>query len=218
MKNLFLTIITIISTLSYNNAQTLTVNYSGCEQSSNQFTNNIGNVVNVLQNDLLYTINDYSCDSITFDVTTPSQSTRIKYSDVSFGDANNKPEWLDDLTINTLNDTTYVIINNDGNPYYIKIVNPSVANVDNNKTEISELIAYPNPTVDEITVRFTTNKTDMPITVYSLTGAMVYRNTNTRVIGENRETIQVSNLAQGMYLIRVGDENSEKESNIIKVK
>ncbi|MES2588212.1 MAG: T9SS type A sorting domain-containing protein [Bacteroidota bacterium] len=91
--------------------------------------------------------------------------------------------------------------------YYISIIECSTSVVkENNYFGIQELISFPNPIIDNITIKFNANKTDTPVYVFDLNGQLVYLDNENKDIGMNTIELNTSKFKEGVYLIKVGSE------------
>lgn len=80
--------------------------------------------------------------------------------------------------------------------------------------EKQEFVSYPNPVSDVLTLDLTSLKNKQgTLRILALDGSelLTYQTT-----GENIETLQVSNLPQGIYLCQFANENEIKTLKIIK--
>ena len=68
---------------------------------------------------------------------------------------------------------------------------------------------YPNPAVDRVVIE--TEATIEAVTIYTLTGVMVYSE-----VDFNNNTINVSDFASGVYVMKVRTENGEVVKRFIK--
>ncbi len=98
------------------------------------------------------------------------------------------------------------IIGSSGELFGFKIKPNNTLSVKDKEIEITELIAFPNPTIGDMTIAFNTNNIKTPIFIYSLNGQLVYQDNESRQIGTNRIELNTSNFASGLYLIKVGNE------------
>lgn len=67
-----------------------------------------------------------------------------------------------------------------------------------------QLSVFPNPVVDYVTVRFTTENNDVPVNVYTLGGQLVYTDASNRFAGANDVTVDFGSFNAGIYLVKVG--------------
>jgi hypothetical protein len=106
-------------------------------------------------------------------------------------------------------DTAYYIKNSGGGTTYGKITIPTstlTAGIESLKHTTSKLSVFPNPSTDEVSVTFNTNKEKTPIEVFDIEGRLVMTDETTREIGQNTTKINISNFSQGLYIIRAGTE------------
>ncbi|MEM6318629.1 MAG: T9SS type A sorting domain-containing protein [Bacteroidota bacterium] len=72
---------------------------------------------------------------------------------------------------------------------------------------------YPNPTVDELTVRlFSKKTTETALTIYDLHGKIMSQRQETLTTGTQLITIPVSNLPAGMYFLEMAEEGRYRRS------
>jgi hypothetical protein len=74
------------------------------------------------------------------------------------------------------------------------------------KHTTTKLSVFPNPSTDEVSVTFNTNKEKTTIEVFDIEGRLVMTDETTREIGQNTVKINVSNFSQGIYIVRAGSE------------
>lgn len=69
---------------------------------------------------------------------------------------------------------------------------------------VSNLSVYPNPANDFVKINFDTDRSNiLEISLYSITGQSLYSNILTNFYGNYSNSIDVSNLAKGVYLLKV---------------
>jgi len=113
-----------------------------------------------------------------------------------------------DYTIN-LTDTAYYITNTLGGTTYGKITvvtSTLTTGIESIKHTTNKLSVFPNPSTDEVSVTFNTNKEKTTIEVFDIEGRLVMTDEATREIGQNTVKINVSNFSQGIYIVRAGSE------------
>ena len=92
------------------------------------------------------------------------------------------------------------------NLFYIKVAYNSTTGLQNNET--AKLTLYPNPAINSLTV--STNAELEKVEIYSLTGILVKRT------GADIKTIDMSNLNNGSYLVRIHTKQGTTNHKIIK--
>lgn len=82
-----------------------------------------------------------------------------------------------------------------------------VLSVEKSPLALNSVSVYPNPAIHTATVAIESeiNQSDLNITVYSLTGSVVYTNV-VNVVNTATLNIPVSNWNKGMYLVRIGND------------
>jgi len=118
------------------------------------------------------------------------------------------------ITLN-LEPGTHTLSRGDGGEsalFYIKTsyINTNLGIEDNNIQTPKLLTAYPNPVADQLYFSNVANQTIKNVTIYSLTGATV------KTIANPSESIDVSNIRTGNYLIKVSTEEGNFTQKIIK--
>ncbi|MCC3217866.1 M12 family metallo-peptidase [Chryseobacterium sp. X308] len=88
-------------------------------------------------------------------------------------------------------------------------VNETAANKD-------VFVVYPNPSKGLLNVKFTNSNEVYDITVYDVSGKLVFTQTNNKLNHDKTGTFDLSHLVQGDYLIRVKSKNLEKTIKWIK--
>jgi hypothetical protein len=97
--------------------------------------------------------------------------------------------------------------NNVANLFYIKTSYPTLGLGDN--VQASKLVVYPNPVSNQLYISSEDQKVKN-VTIYSLSGAVV------KNVSNNTESVDVSDLASGNYVVRVVTENGITTKKIIK--
>jgi hypothetical protein len=203
LKNIF-AIITILTITSFNSFGLLAVSYDSCGVVVQKQLSGNPNVINVINID---------CDKIKF-VDNPNSgnysvficNSLTDWNDYNYGE-------IDDNKFNKdidIENVLHIVVSKNNVEYRVKVTN-TTANTTANKINLTELIVFPNPAVSNITVKFETTQSDMPISVYSLTGALVYRNEDTRIFGKNEVIINTEHLKPGVYLLSVGNTTQKFE-------
>lgn len=109
----------------------------------------------------------------------------------------------------TNSDSVSHIVNGDTlAPYSADIVvfvkNSTANSIHSVENTASNLIAFPNPTTGNVTIKFETNKRTLPLIVYDLTGRVVHTNDDERSF-TNQVNIDLTTEPKGIYIARVGD-------------
>jgi hypothetical protein len=104
-----------------------------------------------------------------------------------------KYNFTDEAPLSTLNYYRLQMVDNDGKMTYSKVV--AVSNDGNKKS----LAVYPNPVKSELTV-ITDGNTE-GVSIFDMTGKMV------RQFNDNRSKVDVADLPNGVYLMRLLDKN-----------
>jgi len=103
----------------------------------------------------------------------------------------------------------------------LKIKNSNLSETEKQKTSINssfaegEIIAFPNPVEDELSVFFKNieiNQSPIQLDVFSLSGQLLY----TENIESTQTRIDTRNLSQGIYLVKVNSANNSQEFKIFK--
>jgi hypothetical protein len=69
---------------------------------------------------------------------------------------------------------------------------------------INDLAIYPNPASDKLNVNFNTSTPDnFEITIYNVTGQVVYKETLNNFIGNYHNELNIADFAQGVYLMNI---------------
>lgn len=109
----------------------------------------------------------------------------------------------------SITDTAYYVANTVGGTSYGKITIPTstlTTGIESLKHTTTKLSVFPNPSTDEVSVTFNTNKEKTTIEVFDIEGRLVMIDEATREIGQNTVKINVSNFSQGIYIVRAGTE------------
>ncbi|PXW12570.1 putative secreted protein (Por secretion system target) [Chryseobacterium sp. CBTAP 102] len=88
-------------------------------------------------------------------------------------------------------------------------VNETVANKD-------VFVVYPNPSKGLLNVKFTSSNEVYDITVYDVSGKLVFTQANNKLNHDKKGTFDLSHLVKGDYLIKVKSKNLEKTIKWIK--
>jgi len=82
---------------------------------------------------------------------------------------------------------------------------------------ISNVIVYPNPVVNELSIDFTSTSSEMvKVEIYTISGQLVRSLNHETSEGSNSQRIDVSTLNNGNYLLRIEQGNSQVTSRFIK--
>lgn len=109
----------------------------------------------------------------------------------------------------SITDTAYYVYNTIGGTTYGKITvvtSTLTTGIESLKHTSTKLSVFPNPSTDEVSVTFNTNKEKTTIEVFDIEGRLVMIDEATREIGQNTVKINVSNFSQGIYIVRAGTE------------
>lgn len=77
-----------------------------------------------------------------------------------------------------------------------------------------EIVIFPNPTIGEITVLFNQVVNNATIKILNVTGKNVFEKTN---VNGNQLNIEISNQANGMYFIEIGQSGSIIRTKLLKI-
>lgn len=81
------------------------------------------------------------------------------------------------------------------------------------------LLAYPNPSSDNITVKYKLGKdSQVSVKMFDITGKLVYINSSNTAAGNNTHLIKVSDFDSGVYVITVTGNEIKEHVNIIVTK
>ncbi len=189
MKKTILTLILILTTSLVSISQALTYTVNGDTITTNEFSLNdtcVGLPIKFISSDLLPNIVLYNVNGTNYPISeifNPVVGNYIIY----FIDNNGNNGQIG-FTLNI-----------------IECGDTSTASINEREIEINELIAYPNPTIGDMTIAFNTNKTKTPIYIFSLNGQLVYQDNESRMIGTNECNIDVSILERGIYFVEIGN-------------
>jgi hypothetical protein len=85
------------------------------------------------------------------------------------------------------------------------------------QTQEAHLIVYPNPTTGITTVEVQISlNTESEIEIYNLSGSVVQREKFILTSGDSKKQIDISNLANGIYLLKVTANNEYKTIKVVK--
>ncbi len=109
--------------------------------------------------------------------------------------------------VNSLKSTIESMPNKSAKPFYlgtIVMTSASPTGITTNKKSIFDINIYPNPVKDILNIELGTNSSGVvEIEVYSLTGEKVLELEQTVSDGRNQISVVVSNLLDGVYLLKV---------------
>lgn len=173
----------------------LTINYQACGSNGSEVIGNNGQVGYIPSlPDTLY----IGCESIKF---TSNNILGIKITDNLF----NSISSVEDLTLEIeFADSLYLkIITTTNDNFYIKVIYDPALSIDENEIPISELIAYPNPTKNQLTILFPeTHEIPSHIQLLDLMGKVVLERKEDNTL---ETTLDVSYLAPGTYFLQAGN-------------
>jgi hypothetical protein len=115
------------------------------------------------------------------------------------------------ITSNSAGDSIFVV---DYNNHTIRLVN-SVTNVSVietfNTLSNAEIVIFPNPSQDKISIKFNQDEKPVQIKIYSASGDLVYDNR----FFLNRMEIDVSNFSSGLYIMFLENDNLKASSKLL---
>lgn len=92
----------------------------------------------------------------------------------------------------------------------------TVTGLTENQTSINALSVYPNPVNSNMNVRFTAKESqNSMVELYNVTGSKVYSENLGNVIGNVSHTINVANLAKGIYILKVIVGNAIENKKVV---
>lgn len=101
----------------------------------------------------------------------------------------------------------FVVTNDNGNNLYIdniNIVQHSPSGIASYNAAGNKIELFPNPAGNKLQIRYTATSTnDALIKVYSVNGKLVLTENVNSVVGQNTPSLDLSNLSNGMYLIKI---------------
>ena len=120
------------------------------------------------------------------------------------------------IAVSQSGDSIYVnsaepVTGNELNPQYVRLISDVLLSVQENETEISRVKAFPNPAKEEFTVQLDLQEgiSSLSVNVYDINGSILIEEANLDTKGQNNgATIDVSNLASGIYFFNIVDGNS----------
>ncbi|MFN6342433.1 MAG: PKD domain-containing protein [Bacteroidota bacterium] len=107
-----------------------------------------------------------------------------------------------------------------GSDSITKTVNVLATSIQEKSGTISDIIMYPNPTQNEVNLNFSiAEQTEMVITVVDLTGKVLKQvDRNLFTTGKHQIQFSTSDLASGMYFVRMDSEKGAKTIRLVVVK
>ena len=99
---------------------------------------------------------------------------------------------------------------------YFNTTQVGALSVEKSQLAVNNVSVYPNPAIETFTVSVEseTAQNDLMVTVYSLTGSVVYTE-KMSVSGLTNSQISVSDWQKGMYLVRIGNDNNAVVKQLI---
>ncbi len=169
--------------------------------------------------------------------TTPNQDITLTVDDTNINrvanssqQMNNAFQWFkDEQAIMSSNSSSYTIINAqeaDSGVYYAEITNPLLPDLVIRRADINILInpslsldniqeetitIYPNPTRNYVNVKIGNNKVSK-VYLYDSNGRLLFE----KEISFTRNLIDLSNYSEGLYLLKIINDNKEITKKIIK--
>ena len=81
------------------------------------------------------------------------------------------------------------------------------------------LSAYPNPSTDNVTVKYTLRKdSNVSVKMYDIAGKLVYTNSSNVSAGNNSVNIKVADFESGIYVVTVTGNEIKEHVNIVITK
>ena len=102
-------------------------------------------------------------------------------------------------------------IDKNGNYSYSKIINVTIDEA------TSSWVVYPNPTTDKVNLFCNANYNNMNISVYDAVGKLIYSQAKEKAVKGEIVTVSLSNLAKGVYSIKLQASNAETTTKKIIV-
>lgn len=144
---------------------------------------------------------------------------------------NNEYQWYkDNNPINGAISNTYTIVNaqeSDSGIYFCEITNITIPDLVIVRADITVLVdnnlnlndipsnsfyMFPNPTSDVLHIKFPNAVNNIRATIHSVQGKILM----TQVLNDEHEVIDISSLANGMYLLTINTDNTSMTKRIIK--
>ncbi len=200
MKKLILTLtITLMSLMSF--AQSVTFTQGECDTTITAVLGiDTANTIHIKNNE------EFSVELssvLAFQIRSKDSTDRPYYQNDTI---------LEGFTFNIIsNGTYYLVYQNSDYKYYIKLIvgdqteceYQAHLGVKDIVVEDIELVVYPNPVTDIVNVKFD-SRVALPVELYTLSGQLLETNVDT-FEGMNEVTLNMSDLAPGMYLVKVGN-------------
>ena len=79
---------------------------------------------------------------------------------------------------------------------------------------INDIRAFPNPVINDLTITIPGNVTNVPVSVYSITGQLVYQQNST--VLSNSISVPFTNISDGVYFVRL-DMDGQEEPIVIRI-
>lgn len=90
--------------------------------------------------------------------------------------------------------------------FYIKGTTGTTTGITNHESPKFNLMAYPNPAVDNLTISFDATSHNQTVSVFDIQGRSVIVNTDEREMGTNTVKLDVTALNTGIYFVRTGSD------------
>jgi phosphatidylserine/phosphatidylglycerophosphate/cardiolipin synthase-like enzyme len=158
----------------------------------------------------------------------PTESLHHKYAVVDHADLNSDPlvitgshNWS--ASANTVNDENTLVIHDAAiaNQYYQEFIyqlNSLIVGTED-ANQIRELKLYPNPTEDQFTLNFYSESAQPSrLTIYDIAGKVAFEHAFGTYFGQNSMTVQVGNLARGMYVVSLSGSWGQANERLVVVK
>ena len=115
--------------------------------------------------------------------------------------------------LNTFGDSLYFSAGYDNAaPSLWRLRNPNLA-TNEFENKVTKIILFPNPTANNLNLKFESNLQNATAKIISITGQTVFEKQN---LSGTEYNFDVSNLNSGMYIIQISDENKSYNSKFIK--
>lgn len=213
----FLSIVTVLIFTVWSYSQTIDINgattpvpfvYNQTLNSNTQPTYPVSytdSIINVYVGDTLTNITDQ------WGFVPTAAGGKMKLWDVNFNQIlfNGLTNGVDTVFTNMLQSgTSYMIrfVTNNGTQWALmNMYNPS-ASTNEYAFDPTAMVVYPSPATSSTTIRFFAEKTDVPVYIFTLNGAMVFSDNKTRMVGSlNEIEVDLSKFEKGTYLVKSGE-------------
>ncbi len=158
--------------------------------------------------------NDYTVDLDIYSTKTPLSDTAYLMANVTGSNG------FDNLYTINLSTGTATLVNRIGKGIALRNIAVRLAPISTSVKDVPQTLQaalYPNPANNDLTISFNNQKgSRVNVAIYNLQGQLVYKNVYESVVGDFNKTMNVSDLSNGTYLVRISNDEESAVKKFVK--